>query len=356
MSTTAALRSSDRPKGGRTPKLAVVRDRPHRVELDTVASRWESALDSAQRALSAAGGPFGLPAGELEQRRRELSQERQQIVEALRRLAAESGVPAPWLSPVPITPSMLGLDAGVAACIFDLDDVLTDSAALHASAWAEVFDAFLLGLTEQAGWQFRRFDPRADYRTYVEGRPRLEGVHAFLESRGIQLPEGRPTDAATADTAYGLAKRKGEALNRALRRRGVAALPAARRYLEASGHAGLGRAVLSASTNTSSMLERAGLGALVEVRVDASVIEAEHLRSRPAPDLLLAACRRLEVAPDQVVSFTHVPAGVVAARAAGACAIGIAEGRDAELLRDYGADEVVSSFGRLLPAGIASDA
>jgi hypothetical protein len=29
--------------------------------------------------------------------------------------------------------------------------------------------------------------------------------HAFLESRGIRLPEGRPDDPPSAETAYGLA-------------------------------------------------------------------------------------------------------------------------------------------------------
>ena len=323
------------------------------VELDTVASRWEAALDSAQRAVNDAGGPFGLPATELEHRRRELVHERQRVADALRLLARETGVPAPWLAPAPITPRMLGLDARVSACVFDLDGVLTDSAVLHASAWAEVFDAFLLKIAQQAGWHFRRFDTRADYRTYVEGRPRLEGIHAFLDSRGIRLPEGRPADPSSVDTAYGLSQRKAEALSRILSRRRVAALPAARRYLEACGYAGLERAVLSASASTSAMLELAGLGALVEVRIDAEVIRAEQLRSRPAPDLVLSAARRLAIAPDGVVSFTHTPAGVVAAHAAGASVIAVADGSDAELLRHYGAERVVPSLETLLEGGAA---
>jgi len=68
------------------------------------------------------------------------------------------------------------------------------------------------------------------------------------------------------------------------------------------------------------MLELAGLATLVEQRVDAEVIRTQTLRSRPAPDLLLAACDRLDVRPDETVTFTHSPAGVAAGHAAGLAA------------------------------------
>jgi beta-phosphoglucomutase-like phosphatase (HAD superfamily) len=87
---------------------------------------------------------------------------------------------------------MLGLPATIRACLFDLEGVLTDSALLHAWAWSEVFDEFLLRLNEKTGWRFIPFDRGGDYRDYLEGRPRLEGVHAFLGSRGI-----RPEDELT---------------------------------------------------------------------------------------------------------------------------------------------------------------
>jgi beta-phosphoglucomutase-like phosphatase (HAD superfamily) len=274
--------------------------------------------------------------------------ERRQTENLLSSLAHDTHVPAPWLSPVPLTPQLLGLDTGVAACLFDLEGVLTDGAILHASAWAEAFDPFLLHLSERAGWHFRRFDRIDDYRTYVEGRPRLEGVHAFLESRGIRLPEGRPDDSSFADTAYGLAKRKGNALAALLRHRGVGTLPVARRYLEACGYAGLGRATLSASTSASSMLEAAHLVPLIDVRLDGSVIQVEGLRSPPSPDIVVAACRHLGVTPGQTVSFAHTSAGVVAAHAAGAAVIGVAGGAEEQLLRGYGAERVVPSLASLL--------
>lgn len=338
--------------GSRTPlqrmhRLEVAAHRPHTLELDTTSSHWQLALDAAQRALSAAGG--SLPVHEVARRRRELLEERQQTTKLLARLAYVTGIrPVPWLSPVPVTTKMLGLPATVSACLFDLDGVLTNSAVLHASAWGEVFDDFLLRLTDKTGWQFIPFDRVADYRAYIDGRSRLEGVHAFLGSRGISLPEGRLDDPAQVDTARSLAKRKGEVLAGGLRQRGVNALPGARRYLEAAGHAGVKRAVVSASASTLPMLELAGLATLVEERLDADLIRSEGLRSRPAPDLLLVACRRLRVRPEAAVTFTHSAAGVAAGHAAGLTVIGVGDGDQGELLHGFGAERVVPSLSGLL--------
>jgi HAD superfamily hydrolase (TIGR01509 family) len=271
----------------------------------------------------------------------------------LARLAHTTGAhPVPWLAALPVTNHVLGLPDSVEGCVFDLDGVLTDSGILHAHAWAKTFDPLLQELAEKTGWQFIPFDRDGDYRDYLDGRPRLEGVHTFLASRGIRLPEGRPEDAAQADTAYGLAKRKSENLTRELGARGVTPLEGARRYLEAAGRAGLERAVVSASTRTLPMLELAGLDALVEERVDAVAIRTEGLQARPAPDLLLAACDRLGVRPEAAVSFTHSPAGVAAGHAAGLMVVGVGRTERAQLLSGFGADQVVGSLGALLDGRI----
>ena len=334
------------PPASRTPH-------PGPPDLDDLAARWQRALDAGELALRAAVDT--LPATYLGQRRRELVQERQETAELLKTVARMTGArQLPWLSPVPVSKQMIGLPPSVQACLFDLDGVLTDSAQLHAAAWAQVLDELLLRLTASAGWQFIPFDRSGDYRTYIDGRSRLEGVHSFLESRGIRLPEGRIDDPSDADTAHGLAKRKGEALERSLLQRGVTALPGVHRYLDAAGRAGLARAVISASASTRPMLELAGLAGLVEQRMDASVIQGESIRTAPAPDLVLTACRRLGISPGDAVTFTHSPAGVVAGRTAGLAVVGVAEGSDAELLRDFGAERIVPSLRSLLDSTLAA--
>lgn len=330
----------------------VPKQRLHPIELDGIASRWQLALDGAQAALGAAAP--SLPADELHRRHQQLTQERHETARLLRLVGETSHVPVlPWLSPVPVTRQMLGLSPSTRACIFDLDGVLTDSVLLHAAAWAAAFDDFLLRFAERADWQFIPFDRDTDYYAYLEGRPRLEGVHTFLSARGIRIPEGVPSDPATADTAYGLAKRKGEALARGLRQRGVTTRRGARRYLEAAGHAGIPRAVVSASSSTAHMLELAALTPLVEEQVDAEAMRVEGLRSRPAPDLLIAACQRLGVDPAASVTFTQSPAGVAAGHAAGLTVVGVGDSALRERLEGFGADRVVASLDALLDRRLA---
>jgi beta-phosphoglucomutase-like phosphatase (HAD superfamily) len=321
--------------------------RTETFELETASSHWQLALDAAESALAAAAN--ALPGTELTQRRRALIRERDRDVAALARLGTTTRVqPAPWLSPVPVARHMLGLPDVVGACLFDLDGVLTDSGLLHAEAWGETFDAFLLASSEQTGWQFIPFDRDSDYRNYVDGRTRIEGVHAFLASRGIQIPEGTAADTADRPSAYGLAARKIEAFEHVLANKGVVPLPGVWRYLQSAGRAGLRRGVMSASERTAAIVQLAHLGPLVETSIDAQAMRREELRSRPAPDTLVSACRRLEIDPAATVSITHSVGGVAAARAAGAGVIGVAAEPRAELLRRAGADRIVPNLRSLL--------
>jgi beta-phosphoglucomutase-like phosphatase (HAD superfamily) len=317
------------------------------LELEPLAARWQRALDATDRALRTAGAAALAPS-ELAEQRRRLAAERRVTADALTRLAGAAE--APWLSPVPLAPRMLGLPAAARACVFDLDGVLTDSGVLHAWAWGEVLDDFLLGMTDRSGRPFAPFDRVEDYRAFMDGQPRVPAIRAFLESRGIRIPEGSPGDGPEAHTAWGLARRKGEVLERDLLARGTTALAGARRYLEAAGRAGLARSVVSASSSAERMLGLAGLTELVEASVDGDVMRRHGLRTRPAPDVLVHACAQLDVPPGAAVAFTHSPAGVAAGHAAGLAVVGVGDGDDGELLRGFGADTVVPSLAGLLDA------
>ncbi|HEY7485369.1 MAG TPA: HAD family phosphatase [Streptosporangiaceae bacterium] len=55
------------------------------------------------------------------------------------------------------------------------------------------------------------------------------------------------------------------------------------------------------------------------------VITADDVaEGKPSPEGFLAACARLDVAPDQAVAFEDAPAGVAAAKAAGMPTVGVA--------------------------------
>jgi beta-phosphoglucomutase-like phosphatase (HAD superfamily) len=103
---------------------------------------------------------------------------------------------------------VLGLPDGVRACLFDLDGVLTQTAEVHAAAWTEMFDGSLRTRALQNGEPFDAFDAVGDYDEYVDGKPRFEGVRWFLGSRGIELPQGDPGDAAGVETICGLGNHK----------------------------------------------------------------------------------------------------------------------------------------------------
>src|SRR6478736_2922615 len=107
------------------------------------------------------------------------------------------------------------------AVLFDLDGVITDTASLHAAAWKQMFDDYLQRRATERGEAFRPFDIAMDYRLYVDGKPRFDGVRDFLTSRGIQLPEGGPDDPPEAETVGGLGNRKNGLVNKIFEEVGV---------------------------------------------------------------------------------------------------------------------------------------
>jgi beta-phosphoglucomutase family hydrolase len=243
----------------------------------------------------------------------------------------------------------LGLPSGIRACLFDLDGVLTQTARVHAQEWKEMFDAFLRERTNLTGEPFVPFDPVADYAQYVDGRPRYDGVRSFLASRGIELPEGDPSDPPSVETVCGLGNRKNELLLALLRRDGVQVYDGSVRYVRAVRDAGLHLAVVSASANTREVLEAAGIEDLFEVRIDGIVAAQRHLRGKPAPDPFLAAAQELKVPPADAAVFEDALAGVEAGRAGHfGFVVGVDRENQREALRERGADVVVDDLAELL--------
>lgn len=241
------------------------------------------------------------------------------------------------------------LPADISACLFDLDGVLTKTAAVHAAAWKETFDAFLRRRADADGTPFVPFDAVADYDELVDGKPRLDGTRAFLASRGIELPEGRPDDRPGLDTVHGLSNEKNRRLLERLRRDGVDVYPGSVTFLRAVRDQGLATAVVSSSANTLEVLKAAGLEQLFDQRVDGRSAAEEHLAGKPAPDTYLAAARRLDVAPARAVVFEDALAGVEAGRAGHfGLVVGVDRVGQAAALAAHGADVVVADLSELL--------
>jgi beta-phosphoglucomutase family hydrolase len=237
-------------------------------------------------------------------------------------------------------PTPLGLPERIRACLFDLDGVLTQTARLHAEAWKATFDPVLAEEARRHGEPYVPFDERADYELYVDGRPRYDGVRAFLESRGIECD-------AAAVVAIG--DRKNELVLARMQAGGIEAFAGSIRYLEAVRAAGLRRAVVSASANCGAALEAAGLADFFEVRIDGTRAAAERLRGKPAPDTFLAAARALDVTAAEAAVFEDALAGVAAGRAGRfGFVVGVDRTGHANELRRAGADIVVNDLAELL--------
>jgi HAD superfamily hydrolase (TIGR01509 family) len=176
-------------------------------------------------------------------------------------------------------------------------------------------------------------------------------VRSFLESRGIDLPQGDPSDVSDAETILGLGNRKDKIVLRMIREQGVQAYEGSVRYVRAGRDAGLARAVVSSSTNSRDVLIAAGIEDLFEQRIDDVVVEREHLKGKPAPDTFLAGARALGVTPGQAAVFEDALASVAAGRAGGfACVVGVDRAGQDDVLREHGADIVVSDLAELLAA------
>lgn len=239
---------------------------------------------------------------------------------------------------------MLGLPDAIRACLFDLDGVLTDTAAVHRASWKATFDPILAAHGQPPFTE-------DDYNDYVDGMPRFDGVRDFLHSRGIRPPEGGPGDPPDAETVHAIGERKNADVQRRIREDGVRVFDGSRRYLEAARDAGLRRIVVSSSANTADVLRVTGLAELVEDRVDGVTIVEQNIPGKPAPDSFLAGARKAGVDAGQAAVFEDATAGVEAGRrGAFGYVVGVNrhDERHAADLREHGASVVVSDLADLL--------
>ena len=245
----------------------------------------------------------------------------------------------------------LRLPKTISACLFDLDGVLTETAVLHAAAWKQAFDELLARRAGPDG-QFVPFDAVADYDNFVDGKPRLDGTRAFLESRGIHLPEGSPDDPPGAESVYGVANRKNALVLAFMKQRGVSVYPGSLEFLTEVRRRSFKTAVVSSSANAVTVLQAAGLEGLFDALVDGIVAKEEHLAGKPAPDTYLEAARRLHVERTRAAVFEDAVAGVEAGRAGGfGLVVGVDRVGQAEALVARGADVVVSDLAQLIVPG-----
>jgi beta-phosphoglucomutase family hydrolase len=238
---------------------------------------------------------------------------------------------------------------GYEAMLFDLDGVITRTVALHVAAWKRLFDEFLADRGAAEGVTHQPFDPEHDYRVHVDGRPRYDGVAAFLASRGIHLAHGTPDDPPDLPTCCGLGNRKNAYFADELATRGVEVFADTVQLLDVLRAQGKRLAVVSASENCTALLARAGLLDRFDVRVTGVEARRWGLAGKPSPDTYLKAAELLGVVPSRSIVFEDALSGVRAGRAGGfGLVVGVDRHGRPEALTDGGADLVLDDLTELL--------
>ncbi len=229
--------------------------------------------------------------------------------------------------------------------IFDLDGVITKTARVHAAAWKEMFDEYLRQREKRGGEPFREFTYEGDYLTYVDGKPRYEGVRSFLESRKIDIPYGSPEDPNDKETICGLGNRKNEKFREVIKQVGVDIFEPVIAFIRDLKARGIRVGVASSSKNCQLILQTAGLDDLFETRVDGVVSAEMGLTGKPEPDIFVAAAKNLGSSPQRSVVVEDAVSGVRAGKKGGfLLTLGVAREGNAEELKNHGADTVITGF------------
>ena len=186
------------------------------------------------------------------------------------------------------------------AVIFDLDGVLTDTAACHYEAWKQ--------MAQRENLYFDR-----------AMNQQLKGV-SRMHSREIILRENGREGAYTPERMAFLAGWKNEAYQRLLKdltRRDI--LPGIAAFLDQLQNAGIKMAVASASENADTVLERLE----IRNRFDYVARAKEIKRGKPDPEIFLTCAGHLGILPKQCVGIEDAQAGIEAIKAGRMFAVGI---------------------------------
>ncbi len=228
------------------------------------------------------------------------------------------------------------------AVIFDVDGVLVESP--HERAWQVSLERLMADRWRDAArassYAPQRFTT-AVYQQYVAGKPRESGALAALEYFAVP-------DAAVRAREYAQFK---QAMIEALIAEGAfSAFPDALRFIVALQQRHVPMAAASSSKNANTMMAEIDLAAagggdmrLLQV-FGANVCGRDVERGKPFPDLFLLSAHELGVVPGDCVVVEDAPAGILAAKAGGMHAIGVARLDDAQILRKANADLVVTSL------------
>ena len=241
---------------------------------------------------------------------------------------------------------------GFRGAIFDVDGVLVDSP--HEQAWREGLRELMENewsdIRPQTSYAPKKFTPEV-YQRAMSGKPRYAGAQAVLEHFRVPDPEQRALE-------YG--DRKQVMIVELIEAKEFKEYPDALRFVLAVKEAGILIAAASSSKNAGAFLklvrldefaEREGLSydflrpgyTLLDI-LDADVSGRDFEQGKPHPEIFLTAAEELGLPPEESFVVEDAANGVQAAKAGNMAALGLARVQDEELLKDAGADLVVTTL------------
>jgi len=240
--------------------------------------------------------------------------------------------------------------------IFNLDGVVTRTNKVHAAAWKQTFDSYLLERNAKEGEDLRPFHIDLDYRHYLDGKPRDVGIKRFLLSRHIELTMGDSENPADTITIRNLGHRKNLIFDAIIEQEGIEVYGCAIALIHRLRKAGIKTAVVSASKRCDMVLEQAAIQDLFDAKIDALEAERLDLDGKPDPSVILELARRLGIDPQRSVAIEDSVIGVTAcSRGHFGLIIGIDDGDRRELMMEHGADYVLNDLCSVHVHGTADD-
>jgi len=185
-----------------------------------------------------------------------------------------------------------------AACIFDLDGVIVDTARYHFLAWKR--------LTDQLGIHFTEEDNER-----LKGVSRMASLEIILEIGNRKVDESQKQEYATLKNNWYIdyiSKMTPDEI-----------LPGCIAFIKELRNANIRVAIGSASKNTPMILERVGILELFDAVADGNIIR----KAKPDPEVFIKAAEMVGIKPGKCVVFEDAVAGIQAALNAGMICIGI---------------------------------
>ena len=185
-----------------------------------------------------------------------------------------------------------------AACIFDLDGVIVDTARYHFLAWKKLTDRLGIHFTE-------------DDNERLKGVSRMASLEIILEIGNIKTDDTTKLEYATLKNKWYtdfISKMTPDEI-----------LPGSLDFIKELREAKIKVAIGSASKNTPLILKRVGVIGLFDAVADGNLVS----KAKPDPEVFLKAAEMVNVIPGKCVVFEDAVAGVRAAINAGMMCIGV---------------------------------